>query len=500
MEEKLSGAKLGFEKEIFAAADKLRGNVDAAEYKNVVLGLIFLKYISDSFEEKYKQLLEEGDGFEEDRDEYIAENIFFVPKEARWEYVASKAITPEIGQTIDKAMLAIEEENDRLKGILPKNYARPELDKRRLGEVVDLFNNLKLKEHGNVKDILGRTYEYSLAQFASLEGKNAGEFYTPTSIVKTLVEILEPYEGRVYDPCCGAGGMFVQSAKFVENHQGRINELSIYGQESNPNTWKLAQMNLAIHGLEADLGQGAADTFFNDRHQSMKANYILANPPFNLKDWGGDKLTEDARWKYGIPPEGNANYAWMQHMIFHLAPNGKIGLVLANGSLSASGREGEIRENIIKDDLVEAIIAMPDRLFYSTGISVSLWILNRNKKQKGKTLFLDCRNFGHMVDRAHRDLSEEDIKKISNTYKDFVAGKDIEELGYAHQADLKEIEENSFVLTPGRYVGLEELEDDGEPFEEKMDRLTSELGELFEESNKLEKLIREQLGAIGYGI
>lgn len=500
MEEKLSGAKLGFEKEIFAAADKLRGNVDAAEYKNVVLGLIFLKYISDSFEEKYKQLLEEGDGFEEDRDEYIAENIFFVPKEARWEYVASKAITPEIGQTIDKAMLAIEEENDRLKGILPKNYARPELDKRRLGEVVDLFNNLKLKEHGNAKDILGRTYEYSLAQFASLEGKNAGEFYTPTSIVKTLVEILEPYEGRVYDPCCGAGGMFVQSAKFVENHQGRINELSIYGQESNPNTWKLAQMNLAIHGLEADLGQGAADTFFNDRHQSMKANYILANPPFNLKDWGGDKLTEDARWKYGIPPEGNANYAWMQHMIFHLGPNGKIGLVLANGSLSASGREGEIRENIIKDDLVEAIIAMPDRLFYSTGISVSLWILNRNKKQKVKTLFLDCRNFGHMVDRAHRDLSEEDIKKISNTYKDFVAGKDIEELGYAHQADLKEIEENSFVLTPGRYVGLEEDEDDGEPFEEKMDRLTSELGELFEESNKLEKLIRENLEAIGYEI
>lgn len=294
--------------------------------------------------------------------------------------------------------------------------------------------------------------------------------------------------------------MFVQSAKFVENHQGRINELSIYGQESNPNTWKLAQMNLAIHGLEADLGQGAADTFFNDRHQSMKANYILANPPFNLKDWGGDKLTEDARWKYGIPPEGNANYAWMQHMIFHLAPDGKLGLVLANGSLSASGREGEIRENIIKDDLVEAIIAMPDRLFYSTGISVSLWILNRNKKQKGKALFLDCRNFGHMVDRTHRDLSEEDIKKISNTYKDFVAGKDIEELGYAHQADLKEIEENLFVLTPGRYVGLEELEDDGEPFEEKMDRLTSELGELFEESNKLEKLIREQLGAIGYGI
>lgn len=500
MSEKVSGANLGFEREIFAAADKLRGNVDAAEYKNVVLGLIFLKYISDSFEEKYRELLDEGDGFEEDRDEYMAENIFFVPKEARWDYVASKAMTAEIGQVIDRAMVAIEEENDRLRGILPKNYGRPELDKRRLGEVVDLFNNLKLKEHGNSKDILGRTYEYSIAQFASLEGKNAGEFYTPTSIVKTLVEILEPFEGRVYDPCCGAGGMFVQSAKFVENHQGRINELSIYGQESNANTWKLAQMNLAIHGLEGDLGHGAADTFFNDQHQSMRANYILANPPFNLKDWGGDKLMEDARWKYGIPPEGNANYAWMQHMIFHLAPRGKMGLVLANGSLSASGREGEIREAIIRDDLVECIIAMPAKLFYSTGISVSLWILNRDKKQEGKTLFLDCRNLGTMIDRAHRDLSEDDIEKIADTYKNFVGGKDVEELGYAHVADLKEIEENSFVLTPGRYVGLEEGERDDEPFDEKMERLTSELGELFKESNDLEELIRENLGAIGYEI
>ena len=290
MTENISGANLGFEKEIFAAADKLRGNIDAAEYKNVVLGLIFLKYISDSFEERYKKLVEEGDGFEEDREEYVAENIFFVPKEARWDYVASKAMTPEIGQVIDKAMVSIEEENDRLKGVLPKNYARPELDKRRLGEVVDLFNNLKLKEHGDSKDILGRTYEYALAQFASQEGKNAGEFYTPSSIVRTLVEILEPYVGRVYDPCCGAGGMFVQSAGFVERHQGRVNQLSIYGQESNANTWKLAQMNLAIHGLEGDLGQGAADTFFEDQHQSMRADYILANPPFNMKEWGGDKL------------------------------------------------------------------------------------------------------------------------------------------------------------------------------------------------------------------
>ena len=500
MNNHINSANLGFEKEIFSAADKLRGNIDAAEYKNVVLGLIFLKYISDSFEDRYQELVDEGEGFEEDRDEYLAENIFFVPKEARWDFIASKAMTPEIGQVIDKAMVSIEEENDRLNGILPKNYARPELDKRRLGEVVDLFNNLKLKEHGDSKDILGRTYEYALAQFASLEGKNAGEFYTPSSVVRTLVEILQPYEGRVYDPCCGAGGMFVQSAKFVENHQRRVSELSIFGQESNANTWKLAQMNLAIHALEGDLGSGHADTFFNDLHPTMRADFILANPPFNMKDWGGDRLVEDARWKYGLPPAGNSNYAWMQHMIYHLSPKGKMGLVLANGSLSASGREGEIRVNIIKDDLVECIIAMPDRLFYSTGISVSLWIINKDKKQKGKTLFLDCRSIGHMIDRAHRDLSDEDIDRIAGTYKNFVDGKDVQELGFAHVADLEEIEENNFVLTPGRYVGLEEVEDDGELFEEKMERLTSELSELFEESHRLEALIKEQLGEIGYGV
>lgn len=499
MSEKITGANLGFEKEIFDAANKLRGNIDAAEYKNVVLGLIFLKYISDSFEEKYKALVEEGYGFEEDRDEYISENIFFVPKEARWDYVADHAMTPEIGQIIDQAMVAIEAENDRLKGILPKNYARPELDKRRLGEVVDLFNNLKLKEHGGSKDILGRTYEYAIAQFASLEGKNAGEFYTPSSIVRTLVEILEPYQGRVYDPCCGAGGMFVQSANFVENHQGRINQLSIYGQESNANTWKLAQMNLAIHGLEGDLGPGPADTFFNDLHQSMRADYILANPPFNMKDWGGDKLVDDVRWKYGLPPEGNANFAWMQHMIYHLSPKGKMGLVLANGSLSSGGKEGEIRAEIIKDDLVEAIIAMPDKLFYSTGISVSLWIINKDKMNKGKTLFIDARNIGHMVDRAHRDLTDKDIEEITLKYKVFKNGGITEFPGFSHGASLEEIEANNFVLTPGRYVGLEEIEDDGEAFEEKMERLTNELGLLFAESNKLEEEIREQLGELGYG-
>ena len=500
MAERVNSADLGFEKEIFKAADKLRGNVDAAEYKNIVLGLIFLKYISDSFEERHQELVDEGDGFEEDRDEYIAENIFFVPEEARWGYIAKQATTPEIGQVIDQAMVSIEEENDRLRGILPKNYARPELDKRRLGEVVDLFNNLKLKEQGNSKDILGRTYEYAIAQFASLEGKNAGEFYTPAGIVSTLIEILEPYEGRVYDPCCGAGGMFVQSAKFVERHQGRVNDLSIYGQEANANTWKLAQMNLAIHGLEGDLGQGAADTFYNNQHQSMRADYILANPPFNMSDWGGDQLAEDTRWQYGTPPEGNANYAWMQHMIYHLAPQGKLGLVLANGSLSVGGREGEIRANIIKDDLVEAVISMPDRLFYSTGIPVSLWIINKNKTQKGKTLFIDARSLGEMVTRAHRELSVEDIDKIANAYRNFVKGEDVQKLGYVHVADLDEIEQNNYVLTPGRYVGMEEVEDDGIPFEEKMEGLTAELGELFNKSHKLEEVIREQLGGIGFDV
>lgn len=500
MANKVNSADLGFEKEIFKAADKLRGNIDAAEYKNVVLGLIFLKYISDSFEEKYKALLAEGDGFEEDRDEYLAENIFFVPEEARWDYIAKQATTPEIGQVIDKAMIAIEEENDRLKGILPKNFARPELDKRRLGEVVDLFNNLKLKEHGDSKDILGRTYEYALAQFAEQEGRRAGEFYTPSSIVRTLVEILEPYEGRVYDPCCGAGGMFVQSAKFVERHQGRIDGLSVYGQESNPNTWKLAQMNLAIHGLEGNLGQGAADTFFNDQHKSLRADFILANPPFNMSDWGGDRLEEDVRWRYGTPPTGNANYAWMQHMIYHLSPTGKLGLVLANGSLSASGQEGKIREEIIRDDLVEAVIAMPDKLFYSTGIPVSLWIVNRKKKQEGKTVFIDARSLGTMVTRAHRELSLEDIDKVAGVYHDFVEGKDVEKQGFVHVADIKEIEDNNFVLTPGRYVGLEELEDDGKPFEEKLEKLTGELSDLFKKSHELEVLIKEQLGEIGYEI
>ena len=374
-----STANIGFEKKIWDAACVLRGNMDASEYKSVVLGLIFLKYISDRFDEKYQALVAEGDGFEEDVDEYTSEGIFFVPANARWNVIASKAHTPEIGAVIDEAMRSIEKENKRLKDILPKNFARPELDKRRLGEVVDLFTNIQMIEHGSEKDILGRTYEYCLSKFAEQEGKLAGEFYTPSCVVRTLVEVLQPYHGRVYDPCCGSGGMFVQSAKFIENHSGNINDISVYGQDSNPTTWKMAQMNLAIRGIDADLGKYNADTFFNDCHPTMRADYIMANPPFNLSDWGADKLADDVRWQYGLPPAGNANFAWLQHMIYHLAPNGKIGMVLANGSLSSqSGGEGEIRKNIINADLVECIVAMPTQLFYTTQIPVSLWFLAKN--------------------------------------------------------------------------------------------------------------------------
>ena len=378
----INSADLGFEKKIWEAADKLRGNMDASEYKHVVLGLIFLKYISDSFDEKYQELIDEGAGFEEEKDEYIGDNIFYVPEKARWNYISKHSNDQEIGQIIDTAMVEIERENTRLKGILPKNFARPELDKRRLGEVVDIFTNIPLVDYKDKKDVLGKTYEYCLAMFAEQEGRRAGEFYTPSSIVKTLVEILEPFSGRVYDPCCGAGGMFVQSAKFVESHHGRIRDLSVFGQEANPTTWKLAQMNLAIRGIEADLGETYADTFFNDQHPTLRADFVMANPPFNMSDWGGDRLAEDKRWRYGTPPQGNANFAWLQHMIYHLSPKGKIGMVLANGSLSSqTGGEGTIRENMIKDDLVECIIAMPTQLFYSTGIPVSLWILSKDKKQ-----------------------------------------------------------------------------------------------------------------------
>lgn len=492
---------IGFEKQIWDAACVLRGNIDASEYKSVVLGLIFLKYISDRFDARYQELVEEGYGMEEDRDEYTAENIFFVPENARWKVIAAAAHTPEIGTVIDDAMRDIEKENKRLKDILPKNFARPELDKRRLGEVVDLFTNIKMIDQRNSKDILGRTYEYCLSKFAEQEGKLAGEFYTPACVVRTLVEVLQPYNGRVYDPCCGSGGMFVQSSKFIEAHGGNIKNIAVYGQDSNPTTWKLAQMNLAIRGIEADLGKFNADTFFNDCHPTLKADYIMANPPFNLSGWGRDKLVDDVRWQYGTPPANNANFAWLQHMIWHLAPNGRMGMVLANGSLSSqTGGEGEIRKNIINADLVDCIVAMPPQLFYTTQIPVSLWFLAKNKKQKGKTLFIDARKMGTMVTRKLRELTDEDIQKIANTYNAYADGSLEDVKGFCAVVTTQDIEKQDYILTPGRYVGIEEQEDDGEPFEEKMARLTSELSDLFAKSHELEDEIREKLGAIGYEI
>ena len=494
-------AEIGFEQQIWSAADKLRGNIDASEYKNVVLGLIFLKYISDKFDQRYQELVDEGEGFEEDRDEYTAENIFFVPESARWATIAAAAHTPEVGKVIDEAMRQIEAENDKLKNILPKNFARQELDKRRLGEVVDLFTNVQMAEKGDTRDILGRTYEYCLAKFAEAEGKNAGEFYTPACIVRTLVEIIEPYHGRVYDPCCGSGGMFVQSAEFVRRHQGNIADLSIYGQESNPTTWKMATMNLAIRGIDADLGKHNDDTFFNDLHRTEKFDFILANPPFNLKDWGGDKLKEDVRWAYGVPPEGNANFAWVQHMVHHLNREGRMGMVLANGSLSSqTSGEGDIRRKILEADLVEGIVAMPGQLFYSTGIPVCLWIISKKKAQPGKTLFIDAREMGTMVSRKLREFADEDIAKVAGAFDAFRKGELEPEKGFCAVADLDEIAKQDFILTPGRYVGIAEAEDDGEPFEEKMERLTGEIAKCFEESNRLQEQIKKNLEAIGYGI
>lgn len=494
-------ANIGFEKQIWEAACVLRGNIDASEYKSVVLGLIFLKYISDRFDEKYQQLKDEGDGFEEDVDEYTSEGIFFVPENARWSVIAANAHTPEIGTIIDEAMRSIEKENKRLKDILPKNFARPELDKRRLGDVVDLFTNIKMVESGSSRDILGRTYEYCLSKFAEQEGKLAGEFYTPSCVVRTLVEVLQPYNGRVYDPCCGSGGMFVQSAKFIENHAGNLSDISVFGQDSNPTTWKLAQMNLAIRGIEANLGSYNADTFFNDCHPTMRADFIMANPPFNLSDWGAEQLKDDVRWQYGMPPAGNANFAWLQHMIYHLAPNGKIGMVLANGALSSqSGGEGEIRKNIINADLVECIVAMPTQLFYTTQIPVSLWFLSKNKKQNGKTLFIDARKLGTMVTRRLRELTDEDIASIADAYKAYCNGTLENKKGFCAVVDTDEIAKQDYILTPGRYVGIEEQEEDDEPFEEKMTRLTGELSELFAQSHTLEEEIKQKLGAIGYDI
>ena len=499
MAKKENTISIGFEEIIWRAADKLRGNLDAAEYKSVVLGLIFLKYISDKFEEKFQELSKDEYADVEDKDEYEADGIFFVPAEARWNVIKGAAHSPNIGVVIDKALQAIEDENISLKGVLPGNYARPELDKRRLGDVVDLFSNIKMHTSGDEKDLLGRVYEYCLQKFASLEGKNAGEFYTPSCIVRTIVEVLQPYAGRVYDPCCGSGGMFVQSAKFLQNHQKSLTGISIYGQELNSTTWKMAKMNVAIRGLEANLGKSYADTFFDDQHPTLKADFVMANPPFNLSDWGADKLQNDKRWVYGIPPSGNANFAWMQHMIHHLSPVGRIGLVLANGALSSqTSGEGAIRQRIIEDDLVEGIVALPSQLFYNTAIPVSLWFLSRNKLQPGKTLFIDARNMGQMTDRSHRELTQDNILHIAETFDKYRQGVFEDEAGFCAVKTLEDIKPQDYILTPGRYVGIAEQQEEGENFEEKMERLTSELSGLFAESHRLEEEIRKQLSSIGF--
>ena len=491
-----SNSTASFEKRIWDAACVLWGHIPAA----VIVGLIFLRYISNAFEKRYKELVDEGDGFEDEKDAYLMDNIFFVPVAARWSTISAAAHTPEIGTVIDNAMRAIELENSSLKNVLPKNYASPDLDQRVLGDVVDVFTNMDIENSS--ADILGTTYQYCIRQFAAYEGVKGGEFYTPESIVKTIVAILRPFENcRVYDPCCGSGGMFVQSAEFVEAHQGNRNHISVYGQESNADTWKMAKMNMAIHGIDADFGPYHADTFFNDLHKTLKADFIMANPPFNLSNWGQDKLQDDVRWKYGTPPSGNANYAWIQHMIHHLAPNGKIGLVLANGALSTqSSGEGEIRKRIIEDDLIEGIVAMPTQLFYSVTIPVTLWFISKNKPQKGKTLFIDARKMGYMVDRKHRDFTDDDIQKLADTFTAFQNGTLEDVKGFCAAVTTEDIAKQDYILTPGRYVGIEEQEDDGEPFDEKMKRLTSELSEMFKKSHELENEIREKLGAIGYEV
>ncbi|MBA2760197.1 MAG: SAM-dependent DNA methyltransferase [Chloroflexia bacterium] len=488
--------------------------MDAAEYKHVVLGLIFLKYISDAFDERYAELEAEADqgADPEDKDEYVAEGLFWVPPDARWNVLKDNAHQPTIGTLVDGAMESLERENPSLRDVLPKQYARPTLNKQQLGQLIDNFSNLKVGgQNSQGRDVLGQVYEYFLAQFASAEGKQGGEFYTPASVVKVLVGMLAPYKGRVYDPCCGSGGMFVQSERFVEEHKGRIGDISIFGQESNPTTWKLAKMNLAIRGIEANLGRHNADTFHHDLHPDLRADYILANPPFNISNWGGDRLRSDQRWDYGVPPTGNANFAWVQHFIHHLAPNGVAGFVLANGSLSTNtSGEGAIRQNIIEADLVDCIVSMPGQLFFSTQIPVSLWFLAKNRKngfgqegrplrdRSGEILFIDARQIGELEDRTHRVLSDDDMAKITGTYHAWRGdGGEYEDVpGFCKTASLDEVRAHGHVLTPGRYVGTAAMQDDGEPFAEKMDRLTERLTLQFDESARLESIILEHLAKL----
>lgn len=506
-----SRSQLGFEAELFKAADKLRGNMEPSDYKHVVLGLIFLKYISDAFEARHQALLAEDPQAAEDRDEYWADNVFWVPKEARWSHLRANAKRPEIGLLIDEAMRAIEKENESLKGVLPKDYARPALNKVMLGELIDLFSRIGLGDEAHrAKDVLGRVYEYFLGQFAGAEGKRGGEFYTPRSVVRVLVEMLEPYRGRVYDPCCGSGGMFVQSEKFVEEHGGRLGDIAIYGQESNYTTWRLCKMNLAVRGIDADIRWNNEGSFHKDELRDLKADYILANPPFNISDWGGDRLREDARWTFGVPPVGNANFAWLQHIHHHLAPNGTAGVVLANGSMSSQqSGEGEIRKAMIEADVVDCMVALPGQLFYSTQIPACLWFLARNKNpgrglrdRRGQVLFIDARHMGVLVDRTRRELTDEEIKKIADTYHAWRGEKDAGEYqdvpGFCKSATLDEIRKHGHVLTPGRYVGAATQADDGEPFAEKMARLVAQLREQQAEGAKLDAAIAANLRELGF--
>ena len=496
-------------------ADALRGSMDAAEYKHVVLGLIFLKYISDAFEEAYAKLeAEKDEGADpEDPDEYRAQSIFWVPREARWQYLQSHTRQPAIGRLVDDAMSAIKRDNSMLKDVLPKDYARPALDKTRLGQVVDLVSNIKVGgSEARATDVLGNVYEYFLEQFALAEGRKGGEFYTPRSVVRLLVAMLEPYQGRVYDPCCGSSGMFVQSAEFIQAHAtGNGNggkakgDLSIYGQESNYTTWRMARMNLAIRGIEGQIEHG--DSFHNDRHPDLRADYILANPPFNVSDWGGERLRDDKRWQYGVPPAGNANFAWVQHFLYHLAPRGTAGFVLSNGSMSSNqSGEGEIRKSIIEAGLVDCIIALPGQLFRSTQIPACLWFLSRGRRiggRQGEALFIDARRIGHMIDRTRRDLSPEDITRVADTYHAWLgkAGSDeyADVPGFCKSATLKEIRKHGHVLTPGRYVGAAPQEEDAEPFEEKMARLAAQWREQQAEAQRLDEEIEVNLRRLGFG-
>lgn len=524
---KENGASLGFEEKLWLAADKLRGTVDAAEYKHVVLGLLFLKYISDAFQGRREELevlckdpdsdyFTDGDAewmnqTLEDRDEYASRNVFWVPPEARWNQMQAQAKRPEIAKLIDDAMYAIERDNPRLKNVLPRNYAQRGIPAERLGELIDLISGIGLGDaESRAKDILGRVYEYFLGKFAAAEGKLGGEFYTPQCIVRLLVEMIEPFKGRVYDPCCGSGGMFVQSERFVEAHGGKATDISIFGQESNPTTWKLANMNLALRGIEAHLGDQHADSFHQDLHPDLKADFILANPPFNVSDWRGDRLREDGRWRYGTPPVGNANYAWIQHFIHHLAPSGIAGFVLANGSMSSNtSGEGDIRKTLVEADLVDCMIAMPGQLFFTTGIPVCLWFVTRGKAggsvggkrlrdRRKQTLFIDARKLGSLQTRVLCDLSQEEISRISNTYHAWREGSEgyTDVPGFCRSVETEEIAGHGYVLTPGRYVGAEDVEDDGEPFEEKIARLKEELQVHFAESNRLQEQIKNKLAEV----